>query len=399
VAGEALGDVTQIVVVPQLPKLLDKLFTDLTPFLSGDAVAKYPNLANIPPAAWQVCTVAGKIWGIPQARIPAGSVMLTHGGILEKHGIDLMPELADGEAFLDLCREINDPANNVFAMGQIPQDWTMRVVLEAVGAPNGWSTDGGNWVSAYETPEYEQALEIVTAMYAEKLYHPNSYGDPGASHTWFDAGVTGLLVQNFANWQDKAGRLDVPVGSLTMPKWDGGGVAAKHLGAPAYGAPVGLRKTDDEARIDELLRFLDYVASPFGTQEFLHINYGVEERQWNLDDGAIVTIEDAPDERPIGLNYAGSAIWTDVYIPGREDMTEAICTYCSDLIPDGTPDPTLGRYSETAVTKAPAADRKLSDLEGQIIQGRAKLSEWAPAVKEWKSEVGDAIAGEYAEQG
>src|SRR5699024_8159859 len=33
VAGDALGDVTRIAVVPQLPKLLESLFTDLTPYL------------------------------------------------------------------------------------------------------------------------------------------------------------------------------------------------------------------------------------------------------------------------------------------------------------------------------------------------------------------------------
>src|SRR5699024_1312750 len=156
--------------------------------------------------------------------------MLTHGGVLADRGIDLMPDLADGEDFLDLCREVNDPANNVFAMGQIAQDWTVPVVLEALGGPNGWRVEGGTWVSQVETEEYERALEIVTTMFAEGLFHPNSYIDLDSTHIWFEAGTTGLFVQNFANWQDKATKLDVPVGALTMPKWEGGGAASKHLG-------------------------------------------------------------------------------------------------------------------------------------------------------------------------
>src|SRR5699024_413631 len=84
VAGEALGDLTQIVVVPQMPQMLNSLFTDLTPHLGGEAVEKYPHLANQPPASWQVATVAGKIWGVPQPRIPAGRVMLTRGDIFEE---------------------------------------------------------------------------------------------------------------------------------------------------------------------------------------------------------------------------------------------------------------------------------------------------------------------------
>src|SRR5699024_5989716 len=199
-------------------------------------------------------------------------------------------------------------------------------------------------------------------------------------------------------WQDKATKLDVPVGALTMPKWEGGGAASKHLGE-ADGGFVGLRKIDDEDRIDELLRFLDYVASPFGTKEFLHVNYGVEGRQWEVRNGVLEVDPDASDERPLGLSYAGSSIWRDVYIPGKDDVTKVICDYCADVIPSGIADPSVGRYSESEVTKAPASARKLSDLQGRIIQGRADLTEWAWAVKEWKREVGDALAREFAEGG
>jgi len=397
VAGNSLSEITQIVTVPQMPKMLKSMFTDLTDLLSGDGVTKYPNLANIPPSAWQVARIDGRLWGIPQPRIVGGNVMLTRGDILEQRGIDLVPTPADGEAFLDLVREVNDPKNQVFAIGQVPQDWTLPLVLEGLGAPNGWQVDGGTWTSAYERPEYERALEIVAGMFAENLFHPNSYSDPGSSHVWFDAGTTVLLSQNFANWQAKAKTLPTPVGVVVIPKWEGGGPAAKHLGAPAYTAPVGLARTEDASRIDELLRFLDYLASPFGTAEFLHINYGVEGRQWTIKKGDIVVDPNAPDENPRGLNYAGAAIWRDIYTAGKPDVTKLIHSYCSDHLPGGVANPSLGRYSETAVTKAPAAARKLNDLQGEIIQGRAKLTEWAPAVKEWKTAAGDAMAGEYAE--
>lgn len=397
VAGNSLSEISQIVTVPQMPAMLKRMFTDLTDLLSGDAVTKYPNLANIPPAAWQVARVDGRLWGIPQPRIVGGNVMLTQGDLLARRGIDLVPAPADGEAFLDMVRELNDPKNQVFAIGQVPQDWTVPLILESLGAPNGWKVEGGTWRSAYELPEYERALEIVTGMYAEHLFHPNSFSDPGSSHVWFDAGTTALLSQNFANWQAKAKTGKTPVGVVVMPRWDGGGAAAKHLGAPAYTAPVGLARTDDAARTDELLRLLDYLASPFGTIEFLNVNYGVQSRQWTIRNGDVVVDPKAPDENPRGLNYAGSAIWRDLYTAGQPDVTKMIHAYCAEHLPTGVANPSLGRYSETAVTKAPAAGRKLNDLQGEIIQGRAKLSSWAAAVKEWKTAAGDAMAREYAE--
>jgi len=40
-------------------------FADLTPYLAGDNVAKYPNLANIPTAAWQAGVWNGRLYGLP----------------------------------------------------------------------------------------------------------------------------------------------------------------------------------------------------------------------------------------------------------------------------------------------------------------------------------------------
>ena len=40
-------------------------FADLTPYLSGDNVKKYPNLANIASAAWQAGIWNNKIYGLP----------------------------------------------------------------------------------------------------------------------------------------------------------------------------------------------------------------------------------------------------------------------------------------------------------------------------------------------
>ncbi|MGD7706547.1 ABC transporter substrate-binding protein [Microlunatus sp. Y2014] len=269
VAGGVLGDLTQIVSVPRLPEVLESSFTDLTPYLSGDNVKKYPNLANIPSAAWDMCMIGGKLWGVTNPRIVAGSVLMTQGDLLDAKGIDTMPDIADGEAFLDLCREVTDPSAGIFAIGQQPHAWTVPLLMESLGGTNGWKVESGTWTSAYEDPAFERALEIVTTMWSDRLIHPNSYSQLSSTALWFDGGTTALFAQSIASWQNRLASAPFPVGVAVMPKWDGGGRAAKHLGAPGYGAPVGLKKLDDEDRIDELLRVMDYIASPFGTEEYL----------------------------------------------------------------------------------------------------------------------------------
>lgn len=398
VSGQSIGELTQWVDVPDLPRMLEATFADLSPYLSGANVADYPNLANHPSAAWDMSTVSGKIWGVTNPRVVAGNFLMTRGDILESKGIDLMPELGDGEDFLDLCREVTDRSAGVFAIGQIPQNWTVPVIMESLGGPIGWQiNDDGSWTNAWETPEFAQALEIVTQMYAEGLFHPNSYTDLSATPTWFDAGVTVMFAQNFAIWQGLIANADFPCGAVKMPKWDGGGKAAKHLGAPGYSAPMGIKKTDDEERIRELLGVLDYIASPFGTAEYLTVNYGIEDRQWELVDNQLELNSDLYNNEIIpGLVYAG-ANTTALYSPGQSEPPQMAYEFCQEQIPDGVVNPQYGRYSPTAGTDGATASVKLNDLMGNIIQNRASMSDWEGGVQQWKTEAGDAMAREYAE--
>ncbi|MGD7704815.1 ABC transporter substrate-binding protein [Microlunatus sp. Y2014] len=395
VAGDLLGDLSQIPPsLPQLPALLEKMFVDLTPYLSGDAVTKYPNLANMAPTAWQMGVIDQRLWGIPQPRIAAGSVLMTQGDIFEAKGIDVDPQLNSGEDFLDLCREVTDRDRGVFAIGQVPQNWTVPAIMEALEGPHGWYEENGTYISAYASPEYLQALEIVKKMWDEGLIHPNSYSDLGSTAVWFDGGITAMFAQNFASLQGRKSSAKFNVGGVVMPKWEGGGAAPKHLGVPAYGATVGLKKTDDENRIDELLRVLDYIASPFGTQEFLAVNYGVEGRQWTIADNQLVVDKDAPKEVISGPSYAGAQSARDIYVPNQPEATKQLHDYCSQVIPTGVVNPGTGVYSETNVTDGANEMSKLNDLMGAIIQGREQLSAWEPAVAAWREKVGNKIGEE-----
>ncbi len=399
IAGDNLAEITQIVSVPHKPEMLEKMFTDLTPYLSGDNVSQYPNLASFPTASWDVGVNSGKLWGIPNPRIPAGSVLMTRGDLLEQIGAPKMPELADGEEFLAMCRELTNRDAGVFAIGQNPRSWTLPVILESLGGPNGWKIEeDGTWTSAITTPEYERALEIVTAMYAEGLFHPNTYTDLGSTAVWFEGGATALFSQNFSSWQNLAAKASFPCGAVVMPQWDGGGKAAKHLGAAAYGSPVGLAKTDDEERIDELLRFADYLASPFGTEEYLKIKYGVRGLHYELTDNQVEITGEAADDVLVGPQYFGAQNVINLYTPGDDETTQLLFDYCQQQIPAGLENPKRGKISETEVSKGSTINRELHDLADAIIQGRDSLSKWPDAIQKWRDKGGDKIAQELAEQ-
>jgi len=57
-----------------LPAVQQGAFTDLTAYLSGNALNAYPNLAKIPPISWQNTKIKVKIYGPPRARPLAGAL-------------------------------------------------------------------------------------------------------------------------------------------------------------------------------------------------------------------------------------------------------------------------------------------------------------------------------------
>jgi putative aldouronate transport system substrate-binding protein len=84
--------------VPNLAAFLRAQCADLTPYLGGDAVKDYPNLAAIPTYAWKNsgCAVNGSLYMLPLQRSAPGLVLLRNASIYDKIiGPDYTPKNAD----------------------------------------------------------------------------------------------------------------------------------------------------------------------------------------------------------------------------------------------------------------------------------------------------------------
>jgi putative aldouronate transport system substrate-binding protein len=67
-AGDDLPDAIFIQgLQPEPARLMENKFADLTPYLSGDAVKDYPNLANLPTIAWRSTLFNNAIYAVPTA--------------------------------------------------------------------------------------------------------------------------------------------------------------------------------------------------------------------------------------------------------------------------------------------------------------------------------------------
>lgn len=395
IAGGDMPDLLMMIGAPELPKLLEAKFTDLGEFIGGDKVKDYPGLASIPTTAWAVPTLNGRLWGIPQARPPAGRIMSTRGDLLEPKGIDKDQSPADGAELLALMKEMNDPANDQFAMGAQPSAWLFSVMREMVDAPNGWLEEGGKFTRDIELPEYKEAIVHTKEFWDAGVLHPNSFSEPGNNSSWWQGGTTQVYIQGFTNWlYFTMRRPEFDMGRIEIPKWDGGGLAAKHQSPPAYGAYAAISKQDSEERVHEILRVLDYFASPYGTEEYLRMNYGLPGEHYTMENNVPVATEAIVAE-PTVMTYFGSQVLAD--ITGPRDLVDAQSAYLKEVMPTSKANPTDGLYSETSASKGAKFSRDLTNVIGEVIQGRSPMSEFDTLVSEWQNGLGKKVKAELEE--
>ena len=143
---------------PIVPAFLDAKCQDLTPYLAGDAVKDYPNLAAIPSRSWKSALVNGKIYGVPIPLAPYFWWFWVHKETLEQNNLDFPKSAAD---FKDIATKVNNPQANQYAIGS---EGGSQYAFSTVNglrnlvfkAPNYWSVDSsGKFDVLVETPGYK----------------------------------------------------------------------------------------------------------------------------------------------------------------------------------------------------------------------------------------------------
>ncbi len=398
ISGGDLPDFVQMSSVAGLPQLLEKEFTDLTEVLGGDGVKKYPGLANIPTATWKIPELNGRLWGIAQPRPPAGASLTSRGDILAERGIDdPYIQVSDGKEFMDLLKQLTNRDRSEFAMGADPNGWLMPMMCTMAGTPNVWKQEGGVFTHEIETEEYKDALDHAAQIIQAGYLHPNSFSDPAQNATWYNSGVTCLYYQSFVGWGGNARTYpEWNVGNIELPKWDGGGMASIRKSQAGYGDYVALKKSSDE-RLEQLLQIADFIASPFGTTQYLDVNYGVEGYSWNLENGNPVSLPTNDNPGIVAMTYTGGNSGAILFGGGQTESVDRQHEYLSRAIPDGTDDASWGLYSETFKTKGTTMDNARKDIQREIMLGQKPVSAFDEFVTSWQKSVGDKARQEFAE--
>ena len=391
-----------------VPAFLQQAAADLTPYLGGDAISAYPNLAALPTFAWRNSgsVIGGRLWMVPISRPSVSSLMVKNSTVWDREvGPDYTPKNADD--FKRVLLQLTQASANRWGIGTfqgaLSGPFEIAWFSSLFGAPNNWRLDpGGKLTKDYESPEFKDAVGYVRDLIASGVFYPDSMTTTSApaAMTNLVSGKCVLSVRSLGlDWADgyqQGQRMDPQqtFGFLRHFAAHDGASPVFFLGT-GYGAGTMLKKAAPE-RIKELLSILNWTAAPFGSQEDLLLTYGIEGVDYTLDPhgNPVTTDQWAGDAYNMPWRYMAQRPQV-MYNANYPAFTKLQADAESALIPIGVPDATLGYYSPTNNAKGIQLKLKFNDGLSEILQGSRPLSDLDQLVSDWQSNGGEDIRKEY----
>ncbi|MEV7392319.1 MULTISPECIES: extracellular solute-binding protein [unclassified Streptomyces] len=399
----ASSDVPDVVVVPnwnmggKIPTAIISKFADLGPYLSGDKVKDYPNLAAIPTDAWRRCIFGGKLRGLPMpSSYVTNIVPFYRKDIFDKKGYQV-PRSAD--EFLALAKEItNAKAKRWACMDMKWTAWQMFSVLSGSEKPLGWNLVDGKLVNRIETQEYLEALEWTRKLFAAGVVHPDSMLGKNAPDAGpkFAAGEFLIYCNDISQWWSRTAEQatqnpDYKIWGMDVYAHDGGNPqvwAEQPAGIFAF-----VNKKASESVIHDVLAVANTTAAPYGTKEYMATNYGVEGTHYTVKNGVPTKTTQGNNEVINAYVMVASPASTIAH-PDFPEVAKAQVEWQQRMGSFTKKSSFFGQMITEPSRYANLMDN-FETLEDDITRGRKKISDMQQAVSDWKSKGGDKVRDWY----
>ncbi|GHH44362.1 extracellular solute-binding protein [Streptomyces candidus] len=398
----ASSTIPDVVVIPawnltgKIPTAVNAKFEDLGPYLSGDKVKKYPNLAAVPTDAWQRSIFGGVLRGVP---MPASNVInivpYYRKDIFDAKGYQL-PESAD--EFLSFAKDITAAKSKVWACDDMKwASFSIFGVLSGGDKALMWDMVDGKLVHRVETPQFLEALEWTRKLYASGVVHPDArVKNQGDAGNRFTAGQSLIYTQDISHWYAKTAeqRLQNPefaMGAMDYFHHDGGD--PKLYAVQPASIWTFIRKGAPKAMVEDFLALANFCASPYGSKERRLTEYGVEGVHYTLTKGEAVKTEKGNLEVNGAFDYTGDPA---VFI-AHPDLPEVAKGQLEWLQRMGSFTRKSAFYGLTVTepNRWATLDADFETLEDDVVRGRRKVADMQQAVADWKSKGGDKLRDWY----
>jgi len=394
---------------PEYRAMEQGAFLDLTPYVTGDELKQYKNLATFPKYMWDNVKFKGKLYGVPKPLQRNGNIPFYRGDWTKKLGIAAPKSPDDVKNMLVAFTKMDpdgDGQADTFGMGRYGTDWNTwdNYLRNMFGVPFNWRKNpDGTFAYYIETDEYKQALDWQRQLFAAGGYHPDSAAMNFAqAQGFFQAGKVGMHTEGFLSLVDPNNGVYLrvkqanPNGEVVglLPPAASGRTPVTYNTRGSFGFTGIPAKVQDKERVRELLRILDYLASPFGTEEYNFLVNGLEGVHHEVRPDGSRVINDRGRSEKGDLVYLMGGL-PAIYFPQTPGLAEQVQKQAADIIKIGVDDPAWVLYSPTWVLKQAELNAFGQDRASAIVTGREPATALDQAIKDWRSRGGDMARKEF----
>jgi ABC-type glycerol-3-phosphate transport system substrate-binding protein len=373
-------------------------FVDLGPYLSGDAIKAYPNLAAIPSSAWQCCIWNGKLFGLPvyPSGANAAGAFFYRKDVFDKLGIDATS--IKGPAELEaVAKEITDAKAGRWAFGDF-FDY-LGMVYKYPGDPSRWAIDAsGKLIHRYEMPEYLEALNWFAKQAKAGYVHPDALaGKKEEGKQRFYSGKEIITADGPGSWVGD----DTKAGKAANPDFVRGALAPMSASGepridmnPSVGMYSFLNAKLSPDQIKELLSIANYVAAPYGSAEWLTVNFGKEGVDYTIKDGNPQLTEKGSNEVATTYQFLVTQPGPIPVQSGYPDVAKDRSAWEQNMVKYAAK-PVFYGMNITEPPQYAKLNQPMVDVSMDVRYGRKPVSAFQEALKTWQAQGGEQMRAFY----
>ncbi|MEN3307656.1 MAG: putative aldouronate transport system substrate-binding protein [Micromonosporaceae bacterium] len=374
-------------------------FVDLTPYLAGDKVKDYPNLAAIPTGAWQAGVWNGKLYGIPVYPSNAAYVAtyFYRKDIFDKHGIKV-EDIKTTDDLGNVGKELTDAKAGVWAFDDLIGN-SAAWCLQPFKIPQKWAADSsGKLYYKYEAPGMLDALNWQAKLVKAGYLHPDALNANNFNGKQrFQSGKVAVNADGTGAWDGndaKAGLAANPgYNRQAFKLFSASGTPSVELTNPA-GIFSYLNKNLSDAQIKEALALANYFAAPYGSVEWLIANFGQQGVDYTMTGGNPVLTPKGQKEVQTTFEFLATATTPVTVQEGMSQLAKDKAAWHADTVKYAAK-PLFYAMNVTEPSQYASIGKQVDDTMNDVKAGRKPISAYQEAVATWRSQGGDALRTFY----
>jgi ABC-type glycerol-3-phosphate transport system substrate-binding protein len=375
-------------------KAVEERFVDLSPYLAGNGVEAYPNLANIPSGAWAAGVWNGKLYGIPVFPSGAG-IAGTHfyrKDIFDTLGINA-DKIKGPDDLTALGKELTNASAGRWAFDDMFGNGG-PYIAQIYKFPLGWGLDSsGKLYHKYESEGMLEALDWHNKLVKAGYVHPDAIAGNTEAGQRFWSGKVVCGAGGTGVWNGDDAKSGTAVNAsynrqaFKLMSIDDKPEVELGAGAGWFGY---LSKKLSDDKIKECLAIANYLAAPYGSKEWLVVNYGVEGDLYDMKDGNPVLTEKASKYVATAYQFLVGPPAVITPAAGFVQVAKDYGAWQAHMVQHAVK-PVFFGMNITDPAQYASIDQPMLDIITDVRFGRKTIQDYKDALETWRKAGGNAV--------